>query len=161
MPTRSASLLLALATLAGCTEIDDGDPLFQPREPPDAAPDAWPLEPTFGSLDVNIFRRKCTGPCHSGGAFAAGNFDMSGDTVASMVNVPAAGTPTNMCAESGLRRVLPGFPKASLVYLKLLEKAKGTPDTCGEGMPQGANRLPLSDEEIAAIGEWIRLGAPP
>jgi hypothetical protein len=158
---RTVAAVVAAFTLASCTSVDENAQLFQPREYPDAAPDAYPLLPTFESLEINVFRRKCTAACHSGGMFAAGNFDMSGDTVASMVNVPAVGTETSGCGESGFLRILPGIPKRSLVYLKLMEKSYGFPDVCGEGMPQGANRDPLSDEEIAAIAEWISLGAPP
>ncbi len=165
-----AAVVLLVVSAAACTSVEGGDVLFEPRDAPDSGPDAWLPEPTFAWLDHHVFRPKCTAPCHSGGAFAAGNFDMGGDTYASMIDVPAAGTPTNMCAETGLLRIdqtvlgLPGerfILARSLVWLKVKAKADDAPAVCGEGMPQGANRAPLTPEEMAALAEWIADGAPP
>jgi hypothetical protein len=158
----SRAVLLLAAALAACSQIDLDAPLFEQRDTPDSgAPDAWPLGPTFGSLNANVFRPRCTGPCHSGGDFAAGNFDMSGDTLASMINVPSVGTPTTTCGTVGLDRIEPMMPDQSTVYLKVAAKTEGTTPVCGEGMPQGINRAPLTPDEVTALRDWIAAGALP
>jgi len=120
------------------------------------APDAAPLEPTFASIEANILRPKCALPCHAAIEPPAG-LDLQTDPYAALVDVPAAG---EMCAASGLDRVEPGDPQASLLYRKVLAKHDGVAPPCGEGMPQGA-RPALSDEEIGVIEEWITTGAMP
>ena len=122
----------------------------------EATPDAIPLEPTFASIRANILQPRCALPCHSDIEPPAG-LDMETDPYAALVNVPAAG---QMCEASGLDRIEPGDPAASLLYLKITAKRDDVDPVCGEGMPQGA-RPSLSDQEIAVIEQWILAGAPP
>jgi len=121
-----------------------------------SGPDAFPLGPTFASIEANILRPRCALPCHGDIEPPAG-LDMETDAYAALVGVPAAG---RMCEASGLDRIEPGDPAASLVYLKITAKRDDVDPVCGEGMPQGA-RPPLGDEEIGVIEQWILDGAPP
>jgi hypothetical protein len=88
--------------------------------------------------------------CHG----AAGTFlDLSAKGVgyASLVNVPASG---RACADSGLQRVEPGHPEASLLYLKV------TTPPCGDKMPLNGAAAVLDSSEIAQIVAWVEAGAP-
>lgn len=138
--------LLLVVVLAGCGGGDDDA----------AAPDALPLEPTFASLRANVFGPKCAAPCHSA-IDPPGGLDLATDPYAALVGVDAAG---RFCRDLGLVRVVPGDAAASLAYQKIIAKREGDDPVCGEGMPQGS-RPALSDEEIAAIEQWIAAGAMP
>jgi hypothetical protein len=138
-------LVLVLAFAAACGGDDDA-----------VAPDAFPLEPTFASLRANVFGPKCAAPCHSA-IDPPGGLDLATDPYAALVGVDAAG---RFCRDMGLVRVVPGDAAASLAYQKIIAKRDDTDPVCGEGMPQGS-RPALSDDEIAAIEQWIADGAMP
>lgn len=118
-----------------------------------------PLEPTFESLDANVFFPRCTAPCHSGGEdFAAGGLDMEPDARAALLDVIAA---SNKCRDSGLTLLVAGDPGASLAYQKIVAKAEDVEPPCGDPMPSGSSRPSLTDEQIDVLRQWIEAGAPP
>jgi hypothetical protein len=122
----------------------------------DASDDGGPAivhtyAPTFTAVYGEIISPVCAGLfCH--GAADTGNLSMVTQPAAytSLVNVPAQGP---NCADSGLLRVDPGAPDASLLYLKV------TNPPCGAEMPPGYEPY-LDSRETAQISEWISLGAP-
>lgn len=137
-----AAIVVALSlALAGCGETQGGGP----------APG-----PSFAKINTEIFEPNCTYACHSGGEFAAGGLDMKADPYRTLVGVRAV---ADACKESPLVRVAPGKPAESLVYLKVASKLDGTPAPCGDGMPAGADRAPLTAEEVDTIRSWIEDGA--
>jgi hypothetical protein len=122
-------------------------------EPPVPQPTATPPPvsgDTFTEIYDDIFvGTGCAGGgCHGSGA---GNLSMATKEISyeALVNVPAAGAP---CASSGLIRVVPEDPDASL----LMDKISGDP-SCGDTMPIAGS---LTEEQIARIRSWIERGAP-
>jgi hypothetical protein len=124
---------------------------------PDDGSDLPPLEPTFASLDANVFFPRCTAPCHSGGEdFAAGGLDLEPDARLALLDVEAA---SNKCGDSGLTLLVAGDPEASLAYLKIVTKSEDTEPPCGDPMPSGSTRPPLTGAQIEALRAWIEAGA--
>jgi hypothetical protein len=142
MSRRCTALLLALVCSA-CSGADETEP------PPQEAPQ-------YGELDARIFVPACTFACHSGGEFAGGGLDMTVPPSKALIDVPAVAA---ACADGGWKRVVPGRPEQSLLYLKIAAKLEGTEPPCGDGMPAGANRPSLSADEVAEVRAWIEAGA--
>lgn len=142
--------------MLGCTTLAGDSPFGDAVPAPDSLADAIPLGPTLRALRANVFDPKCTGPCHSGGENAAGGMDMSGDTHAVLVGVDAMGTG---CGTSGMKRIVAGSAVTSLIYLKPKAKADGVAAPCGEPMPFGSTRDPLSAAELEYLRLWIEGGA--
>jgi hypothetical protein len=69
----------------------------------------------------------------------------------SAMGVNPSGSTAPNCADSGLTRVVPGDPDASLLMMKI----EGNPP-CGTAMPPGGK---LSDDQIMRIRSWIQNGA--
>jgi hypothetical protein len=124
----------------------DGGP--GPGPGPEPSPSG---EPTFTAVYDEVFVGEgCNTPlCHGG---SAGNLSMATKDAAyeALVNAPAAG---ELCAASGLIRVVPGDPEASLLFDKV---ASRTP-VCGDPMPIAAA---LPADKIEQLRRWIELGAP-
>lgn len=95
-----------------------------------------------------IFTRACVS-CH--GASGGLNLSTAAMSRTNLVNRPAAG---GACAPSGVIRVVPGNPMASLLY----QKVAGT-QTCGSAMPRNAPALSAADQNT--IRSWIAAGALP
>jgi hypothetical protein len=73
------------------------------------------------------------------------------DAYANLFDVEAAGP---LCDMSGLKRIDPGNPDDSLLVLKL------RPDPpCGDVMPLPPD-VPISDEDLGYLRDWIAAGAP-
>jgi hypothetical protein len=106
-----------------------------------------PLAATLSSIQANIFSQNCAlSGCHLG-ASAPFGLDLSeGKAHGNIVNIPSEEAPT-------LARVKPLDPDNSY----LVRKIEGAAGIIGERMPRG--RLPLSQEQIDAIREWIAAGA--
>ena len=107
--------------------------------------------PTYHAVYTEIFAPVCaTEFCHGG----AGDFlQLSSEDMgyASLVNAPAEGP---LCAATGLKRVNPGLPDASLVYLKI------TTPPCGNKMPLNYGCIGLLDPgDTEQIRQWIACGA--
>jgi hypothetical protein len=96
--------------------------------------------------------QNCSGPlCHdtlaSGGGFMLGSVDQ---LHSSLVGQKASGTD---CANSGLDRVVPSNPEASLLYLKINDR-----QPCGTSMPVPP-AAPLPADKIELVRRWIDEGA--
>jgi hypothetical protein len=104
-----------------------------------------PIEATLDSIQENVFSAICTN-CHVGAGAPQGLRLEEGMSHAMLVNVPSAEVPS-------LLRVDPGNPDDSY----LIQKLEGTA-TVGARMPLGGPFL--SDDEMAAIRQWIADGAP-
>ena len=103
-----------------------------------------PIEATLESIQENVFSAICTN-CHVGAGAPEGLRLEEGMSHAMLVNVPSGEVPT-------LLRVEPGNPDDSY----LVQKIEGTASV-GAQMPLGGPAL--SDEQIAAIRQWITDGA--
>ncbi len=123
----------------------DVDASFDGSPPADAG-----VAPTFTNVYAIIINGTCNG-CHNGGMFPSGKLDMSTQALAyaHLVNVTSAGSGCGAKAEP---RVLPNDHASSLIW----NKVNGTQD-CGSRMPLG--QLPLSQQKIDLIAEWIDNGA--
>lgn len=108
--------------------------------------------PTFSAVYDEIFAaRACnTSFCH-GASQGSLSLRTRDEAYANLVGVPAAEAP---CAATGLLRVAPGDPAASL----LLDKVSHAKPACGAPMPSIGPRL--SDREVEQIRDWIARGAP-
>jgi hypothetical protein len=103
-------------------------------------------EPTLSSIQAEIFTPSCAlGSCHGGATPERGLNLTAGRARESLVNQPS---PTH----SELLRVKPGAPEESLLVLVL--EGRAPPET--DPMPVGGR---LDADSIAAIREWISLGA--
>jgi polyvinyl alcohol dehydrogenase (cytochrome) len=87
--------------------------------------------------------------CHGANT---GNFTISTqpETYAALVGVAASGP---LCSSSGMTRVVPGDPDASLLYNKLTAR----PPACGQEMPPAAM---LPQAQLDLVRSWIAAGAP-
>ena len=120
-----------------------------------------PLDPTFTNIVDTIFPG-CAGPtCHS--SVAGGNLMLFGDKAAVHAallldamgrNLPPDPMKTN-CMETMplLKRVVPGMPDQSLLYLKV-QLMMAPP--CGVRMPTGGM---LGEPQVELIRAWIMAGA--
>jgi hypothetical protein len=138
--------LVALAATAfvamGALGCDVGDP------PSD--------KPTFSRVNEEILKPNCTFACHSGGVNAAGGLDLSKDPRGQLVDTP----PTAFaCSGVTMKRIAPGDPDASLVWVKIMAKEHGTDPICGDVMPPGDDTPPLTADETTLLHDWIAAGA--
>ncbi len=133
--TRGVGLLATCFALAACGSGSG----FQ-----DAA--GGPLQPTFASIQANVFTPIC-GQCHTGAGAPYGLRLDAANSFALLVGVPSG-------EESSLLRVKPNDPDNSY----LIRKLEGTAGT-GERMPAGLP--PLSQAQIDTIRQWIVDGALP
>jgi hypothetical protein len=160
------SLRLMLALTAGCSSGAAGPG----REAVDAAAEAAAdgdgtdigdvgvdagaptYDPTYSAVWNEILSPRCALPfCHAG---SADYLQLPNETMgyASLVNAPAAGPD---CAATGLKRIDPGHPETSLLYLKV------TNPPCGMKMPIAYGAPDYLDSlQVAQISKWITAGAP-
>ncbi len=120
---------------------------------PSSAITSRSYEPTFESIQRNLFNVSCsTRSCHGSPSFK-GQLDLEeGKAYAALVGV----APDNDAARAaGLARVTPGNPEKSFLVLKLQGPGPGE----GDRMP--SRSLALPPEAVAAVQEWIRQGAKP
>jgi hypothetical protein len=166
VPARSAArAFMALVACAGAPAIvacsSSGS---TPASPADAATgdtdqdldggvdaDDGPRLPTFSAVYAQVLEPNCALTfCHAG----TGDFlQLSSMAVgyASLVDASAQGPD---CAKTGLKRVDPGHPETSLLYLKI------TNPPCGSKMPlYYDNSGMLQPADIDQIEQWITLGA--
>ena len=123
-----------------------GSPPAAPQPPTTPPPGAGNpnLEPTFASIQANVFTPICTA-CHIGAAAPAGLRLDEANSYGLLVGVASAQQPSVL-------RVAPGNPGASY----LIQKLEGTAATGGR-MP--LNGTPLPQADIAVIRQWITDGA--
>jgi hypothetical protein len=130
-------MAFALGACAG-----NGEGLDENGRPLDE--DTGTLQPTFQSIQDNVFTPVCTG-CHAGAAAPLGLRLDEGSSYALLVNASSVEVPASM-------RVQPGNPDASYI----IQKLEGTA-AVGARMPLNAPPLPAST--IAVIRQWITDGA--
>ena len=104
------------------------------------------LQPTFASIQENVFTPICT-VCHTGAAAPQGLRLDEANSYGLLVGVPSAEVPS-------ILRVQPGEPDASY----LVHKLEGTAAVGGR-MPLNATPLPQADIDV--IRQWITEGAQP
>jgi cytochrome c5 len=105
-----------------------------------------PLEPSFDSIQANIFEQVCE-HCHAGANAPAGLRLDAANSYAMLVGVASVQRPSTL-------RVAPGDPNNSY----LIQKLEGTAPV-GERMPAGLPALPQND--INVVRQWISDGAQP
>lgn len=124
-------------------------------DPVMSAPAIEPAEPTapsFSAIYERVLRPMgcaaafCHGEQSPAGALQLGSREQAYEA---LVGVAAMGL---ACADSGLVRVVPGDPAASLLLMKLAVQPP-----CGVSMP--APDALLRESQITAIRRWIELGA--
>ena len=102
------------------------------------------IQPTLSSIQENVFTPICS-VCHGGASPAAGqNLATIEDTIANVINVDSS--------NPQFKRVLPGSPEESYLYLKITGDSRA-----GARMPLG--QPALSQDKIDAIKQWIADGA--
>lgn len=153
----ASALLVALMTMTGCGSGSGASGM--PSMPDDNGGEAGggsgggsgngagagsTLEPTFESIQQNVFTPICTA-CHTGASAPQGLRLDEGNSYGLLVGVPSTEQPE-------ILRVAPGDPDASY----LIHKLEGTA-AVGERMPLGGPPLPQAD--IAMIRQWILDGA--
>lgn len=127
--------------LSACAGNGDGlDENGRPLEEDDSGA----LQPTFQSIQSQVFTPVCTG-CHAGAAAPLGLRLDEGASYALLVNASSVEVPA-------LRRVQPGNPDASY----LIQKLEGTA-AVGSRMPLNAPALPQATIDV--IRQWIADGA--
>jgi hypothetical protein len=105
------------------------------------------LQPTFASIQSEIFSQRCAG-CHTdiGRPAPMGLVLLEGRAYGNLVGVAARG-------RSGETRVVPGDPENSYLVKKLEDRGGFS----GQRMP--FNGTPLTPGQILVIRRWIELGA--
>jgi uncharacterized membrane protein len=101
-----------------------------------------------------VITKRC-GNCHNDAPSFGGLAFFPGGAAAAyanLVDVPAGTEDGYLCRASGLVRVKPGEPEASLIYLKL------TNPPCGSRMPPAAFGTPTA-EQVELVRKWIADGA--
>jgi hypothetical protein len=113
---------------------------------------AGPVPPHLSAIEDRIFAPNCTfSSCHSAFGQAAHLVLVRGRSRASLVDQPSD---KPEALEEGLLRVKPGDPDHSFLVMKLRDPLAAK---YGDRMPQ--HQAPLENSDLAAITEWIRLGA--
>lgn len=136
------AVLLALA-LAGCAGSGEGlDANGRPSTGGDGGNGA--ITADFNSIQDQVFTPICT-VCHAGGGAPQGLRLDSANSYDLLVNVPSSEVPS-------LMRIKPGDPDNSYLVQKIEGHA-----SVGARMPLGG--APLSDDQIAAIRQWVSDGA--
>ncbi len=150
-------LSLSTALALGLVACGDG---FSKTQDVDSMSDVVSLDipgcniaPTLESLNENYFAKSCNfGSCH--GAGKAGGLDLTGDTHAALVNVPAV---FPGAAANGKVLVIPGDPDNSY----FLQKLEGPDASEGAIMPFGAQEPMDPGCRIKMVRQWIADGANP
>jgi len=138
-PYVGAALMLAAMLIPGCGDTgDDGD-----------GGDATPVDPTYSSIQANIFTPTCaTAGCHAGSNPSEGLSLEASTAYDAIYNQPSSELPTMDLIE-------PGDSETSYLWHKL----KGTHTSVGGS----GSKMPLigslSQDELDAIEQWIINGA--
>ncbi|MFA5833247.1 MAG: hypothetical protein WDA22_07200 [Bacteroidota bacterium] len=107
------------------------------------------VEPTFTSIQAIIFTNCALQSCHGASAKAGLNLS-KGSSYDNLVNVRSVEDKKNL---PPFYRVKPNSPDSSFLYIKITSPGQGQ----GDRMPQAG--ISLSQNEIAAIRQWIAEGA--
>lgn len=139
-PRRAAARLFVVAVSCWLAACGSGDGFVG------SGGAVGPLEPSFDSIQANIFEQVCE-HCHAGANAPAGLRLDAANSYAMLVGVASVERP-------GILRVAAGDPNNSY----LIQKLEGTASV-GERMPAGLPALPQSD--INVVRQWITDGALP
>jgi hypothetical protein len=107
--------------------------------------------PTYAAVYDEVLAQSCAlAFCHAGqGDYL--QITSKGQGYQALVNAPARGP---QCTLTGLKRVVPGHPETSLLYLKI------TNPPCGSKMPLSyGDGGSLDPRQIDQIAQWIEAGA--
>jgi hypothetical protein len=123
------------------------------RTAPSSCPCARTFDGTWNAIQQLVFdRHACRLPTCHGSAPGSGGLDLeAGRAYRNLIGVPSTDAPA-------LRRVDPGSPQTSMLWLKLAARTLGL-----EGVPLSPMPIvdpPLSVEELDAVARWIAAGAP-
>jgi len=117
------------------------------------------LQPTFSSIDRSFIQVGCgvsQRNCHAADSAVVGSGpSFAGDVYRALVNAPAA---NRLGSARGLVLVRPGDPENSFLLVKL-RLASALDPQYGGGQPASAPGSTCA-EDLAAIEQWIRAGAP-
>jgi hypothetical protein len=137
-----ACTLPALMMLSGCA--GDGEGLDENGRPVSGDDGGGTLQPTFQSIQENVFTPICTG-CHAGAGAPLGLRLDAASSYALLVN-------TSSVEVTSLLRVRPGNPDSSYLIQKLEGRA-----AVGGRMPLNGPALPQATIDV--IRQWIADGA--
>lgn len=140
--TATGFAVATVIAISGCAGNGEG---LDENGQPIGAGGPIPLEPTFDSIQQNVFTPICTG-CHAGATAPVGLRLDADSSYAMLVNASSVEVP-------GLLRVQPGAPDTSYLIQKLEGRA-----AVGARMP--LNGPPLPPATIDVIRQWIAAGAP-
>ena len=113
---------------------------------------AEPVAPRLSAIEQRIFAPSCTfSSCHSVMGHAGGLVLEPGKSFTSLVRQACQ---QDAALQAGLVRVAPGDLARSFLIAKLREPLE---PAFGPRMPQDS--APLDPTDLAAIEEWVRLGA--
>jgi hypothetical protein len=146
---KPAICLVTALLLLGCSSGSGGGggappPPTPPAPPPPDPPNGGTLEPTFASIQANVFTPICTA-CHAGALPPEGLRLDAASSYGMLVGIASVQVPS-------LQRVNPGNPNSSY----LIQKLEGTA-AVGVRMPDGQPPLPQSTIDV--IRQWILDGA--
>lgn len=120
---------------------------------PAAASAAEAAPATSGAAVMQIFAERCaTRKCH-GGEKPKEQLDLS---TAARVKATAIGIDAE--EQTSLKRILPGNPEASYLFLKITKRRRNDSRIKWKAMPPDAAQA-LDDKQIALIEAWIKSGA--
>jgi hypothetical protein len=131
----------------GTPTDDTGTPTDDTGTPTDDAPAAGA---TFNDVYTKILKGSCAGGyCHGG---SAGGWSVKSDAAGTYAEL--VGPTSSAC--SGLKKVEPGQPEKSSLYLKVRGMFSGV--CTGSKMPTGGS---LSSTQLEIVRSWIAAGAKP
>ncbi|WDE12610.1 c-type cytochrome [Thalassomonas haliotis] len=123
---------------------EQGQPLTDIQAPDPTPIDEEEIQARLSPIQKEIFTPICS-VCHGGASPAAGqNLSTIADSIANLINVQSS--------NPLFKRVLPGSPEESYLYLKITGDSQA-----GARMPLG--QPALAEEQINAIKNWIANGA--
>jgi hypothetical protein len=146
---KPAICLVTSLLLLGCSSGSGGGggeppPPPPPPPPPSDPPNGATLEPTFTSIQANVFTPICTA-CHAGSLPPEGLRLDAASSYGMLVGIASVQVPS-------LQRVNPGNPNSSY----LIQKLEGT---AAVGVRMPADQPPLPQSTINVIRQWITDGA--
>lgn len=118
--------------------------------PADAGPPPT-YAPTYSAVWKEILQPSCALLFCHGGSGDYLEFTSEAEGYDALVDAAAEGP---LCESTGLQRVAPYHPEASLLYLKV------TQPPCGQRMPAEGAGPPLDSRQTQQIRNWIEAGAP-
>jgi hypothetical protein len=118
-----------------------------------------PILPKFSDIQTRVFSRSCVfSSCHSDDGHKGELVLAPGEAYDNLVGDGGVLANNDLAAARGLKRVVPGHPEQSYLWMKLDQGEIPTPDGgLGDPMPQVGTRLP--QQTIDAIRDWILQGA--